>query len=164
MKKTLMALIAVLCLAVAAYAAETMHEGMHGGAMAKGERCPVCGMVPAMYPDWNTEIEFSDGSHAAFEGPKDMFKYYLDIPRYNPSKSQGNISKIEVRDYNSKARIDARKAFFVIWADVLGPMGHEPVAFEKEQDAQEFMKAHKGKGILRFEGITKDVLHSLDNP
>ncbi len=45
-----------------------------------------------------------------------------------------------------------------------GPMGHEPIPFEKEDDAKKFLKEHKGKKILRFQDITLKLLWSLDNP
>jgi nitrous oxide reductase accessory protein NosL len=159
MKKGLIVLIAALCLAVAAHAGEKPQ-----GVMASGERCPVCGMVAAMYPDWNTEVRFSDGSRAVFDGPKDLFKYYLDTAKYNPSKGRGDVIGVIVRDYYSKAPIDALKAFFVIWSDVYGPMGHEPIPFEKEADARKFLKDHKGKKILGFNDITPKLIVSLDNP
>jgi len=43
---------------------------------------------------------------------------------------------------------DALKALFVIWSDVYVPMGHEPIPFEKETYAKEFLKEHKGRKSL----------------
>jgi copper chaperone NosL len=60
--------------------------------------------------------------------------------------------------------MDVRTAFFVIWSDVYGPMGHELIPFENEADAKQFMKEHKGKRILRFQEIRPKIIHSLDNP
>jgi nitrous oxide reductase accessory protein NosL len=69
-----------------------------------------------------------------------------------------------VKDYYSTADIDARQAYFVIWSDVYGPMGHEPIPFEKEADAKEFLREHKGMKILSFKDVTPEVILSLDNP
>ena len=130
----------------------------------KRDKCPVCGMFVDMFADWNAVIEFADGRQAVFDGAKDMFKYYLDIRKYDPLKGKSAMQAISVKDYYSKESIDARQAFFVIWSDVYGPMGHEPIPFEKEADAKKFLKEHKGKQILRFKNITSRIIVSLDNP
>ena len=93
-----------------------------------------------------------------------MFKYYLNINKYNPPKNKKDITVISVKDDYSKASIDALRAFFVIWSDVYGPMGHEPIPFEKEADARKFLEEHKGKKILKFKDINSKVIRSLDNP
>ena len=47
-------------------------------------------------------------------------------------------------------------------SDIYGPMGRELIPFEKETDAREFMKDHKGKSMLRFTDVTPDILKGLD--
>ena len=121
-------------------------------------------MFVSMFPDWNARIEFKDDTEAFFDGAKCMFKYYLNLKKYNPPKTKKDMTIISVKDYYSKTSIDALQAFFVIWSDVYGPMGHEPIPFEKEADAKKFLKEHKGKKILRFKDITTKVILSLDNP
>ncbi len=128
------------------------------------DKCPVCGMFVAMFTDWNARIEFKDASEAIFDGAKCMFKYYLNIKKYHPTKDKKDVTVISVKDYYSKTSIDALQTFFVTWSDVYGPMGHEPIPFEKETDAKEFLKEHKGKKILRFKEIDSNVIFSLDNP
>jgi copper chaperone NosL len=81
-----------------------------------------------------------------------------------PSKNKKDVTVISVKDYYSKTSIDALQAFFVIWSNVYGPMGHEPIPFEKEADAKKFLKEHKGKKILMFKDIKPNVIFSLDNP
>ena len=148
-----------LCLVAASHAA-----GHEDATLSRDYRCPVCGMYVSMFPDWNARIKFKDSTVAILDGPKDMFKYYLDIKKYNPSKSKDEVTAILVKDYYSTAEIDAMQAYFVIWSDVYGPMGHEPIPFEKEADAKEFLAEHKGMKILRFQDVTRDVILSLDNP
>ena len=109
-------------------------------------------------------IEFKDTTAAIFDGAKCLFKYYLDIKKYDPTKNKEDITEISVMDYYSKTSIGALQAFFVIWSDVYGPMGHEPIPFEKETDAKKFMKEHKGKKILRFKDVNPNLIKSLDNP
>ena len=121
-------------------------------------------MLPSMFPEWSTRIQFKDGTSAAFEGTKDMFRYYLDITKYNPRQSQADITAISVKDFYSKAPINGFDAFYVIGSDVRGPMGYEPISFQKEEEAKKFLKEHKGKEILKFKDVTLDLIKSLDNP
>ena len=64
-----------------------------------GDKCPVCGMFVAKYPDFVDQIIFKDGTHAFFDGVKDMMKYYFDLPKYNPKKTKADIAAILVTDY-----------------------------------------------------------------
>lgn len=127
-------------------------------------KCPVCGMFVAMFADWNARIEFKNSYAASFDGSKCMFKYFLDIKKYNPSKSKDDISAVWVNDYTSKTATDALRAYYVVWSDVYGPMGHEPIPFAKEADALKFMKEHNGKQIIRINDVDMKLIISLDNP
>ena len=49
------------------------------GKPSRQDKCPVCGMFVYKYPDWVSEIIFKDGKTVFFDGPKDMFKYYLNL-------------------------------------------------------------------------------------
>jgi len=124
----------------------------------KNDKCRVCGMLVSVYPGWQCEIVFHDGTYAAFDGPKDMFKYYLNMSKYNPSKKQSDIAAIFVTEYYSTSMIDAEKAFYVKGSDVTGPMGVELVPIESAEKAKVFMKDHKGRKILKFSEITAEDL------
>ena len=126
------------------------------------DKCPVCGMFVAKYPDWLAEIIFKDGTYVVFDGAKDMFKYYLNLKKYNPSKRIEDIDSVYVKDYYNLTFIDGSKAYYVVGSDVFGPMGKEFIPLEKEADAKEFLKDHKGKSILRFKEISLEVIKNLD--
>jgi copper chaperone NosL len=126
------------------------------------DKCPVCGMFVAKYPDFLAEILFKDGSYAVFDGTKDMFKYYFNLKKYNPKKRLEDIDSVYVTDYYNLALIDGYQAFYVTGSDVYGPMGKELIPLEKEADAKEFMKDHKGQSILRFADITFETVKALD--
>jgi nitrous oxide reductase accessory protein NosL len=126
------------------------------------DKCAVCGMFVAKYPDWVASVEFDDGSHAFFDGAKDMFKFYFNTKKYNPSKSAQDIRGIYVTEYYSLTPIDGRKAYYVTGSDVYGPMGREIVPFGSVDAAGEFMKDHNGKRLLRFEDITGEMVRGLD--
>ena len=126
------------------------------------DKCPVCGMFVAMYPDWTTAILFKDGSHVFFDGAKDMFKYLLDPKRYDSVRRKEDIAAVMVKDYYGLSWIDARKAWYVLGSDVFGPMGREAIPLETEADAKEFMKDHKGLRIIRLSDVAPEVMKSLE--
>lgn len=126
------------------------------------DTCPVCGMFVARYPEWVATVVYKDGHAHHFDGAKDMFKYLLDLPKYAPGHQKEDIALIAVTEYYGLARIDARKALYVIGSDVLGPMGHELVPLASREDAEEFMRDHSGKQILSFEEVGRPVLPKLD--
>jgi nitrous oxide reductase accessory protein NosL len=126
------------------------------------DKCPVCGMFVAKYPDFIAVLTFKDETHAFFDGVKDMMKYYFSLQKYSPSKKRDDIGQIHVTDYYSLGLVDGFKAFYVVGSDVYGPMGKELIPFEKEADAGEFRKDHKGKSVLRFQDITQDIVKGLD--
>jgi nitrous oxide reductase accessory protein NosL len=129
---------------------------------APRDKCPVCGMFVAKYPDFLAEIIFRDGTYAFFDGAKDMFKYYFNLAKYNPKKKLSDIESIYVTDYYDLTLTDALKAFYVMGSDVYGPMGNELIPFQNSSDAQEFMKDHRGKTILKFQEITSEKIKGLD--
>jgi nitrous oxide reductase accessory protein NosL len=126
------------------------------------DKCPVCGMFVAKYPDFLAQIIFKDSSYAMFDGSKDMFKYYLDMNTYNPSKKQSDIDSLYVTDYYSLKPVDGLKAYYVTGSNVNGPMGRELIPFEKESDAREFLKDHKGRSIVKFRQVTAATLSAMD--
>jgi len=126
------------------------------------DKCPVCGMFVARYPDWVASTRVKSGTTYYFDGPKDMFSHYFDTPRYTPGQRQADIASMLVKEYYSLMMIDARSAFFVIGSDVHGPMGNELIPFASRKDAESFMADHKGKRVLRFNEITKELVKSLN--
>jgi copper chaperone NosL len=126
------------------------------------DKCPVCGMFVYKYPDFLAEILFKDGTYAVFDGTKDMFKYYFNLKKYHPSKSIAEIDSIHVTDYYSLDLTDGLGAYYVLGSDVYGPMGRELIPFQKESDAKEFLKDHKGEKILKFREVTHEMVKTLD--
>jgi copper chaperone NosL len=126
------------------------------------DKCPVCGMFVAKYPDWLAAIRRRDGSHVFFDGAKDMFKYLQDMKRYDPARRPEDVEIVAVMDYYGLTWIDARKAWYVLGSDVYGPMGKELIPLEMESDAREFMRDHKGIRIIKFSEATPEVVKTLD--
>ncbi|MEW6409517.1 MAG: nitrous oxide reductase accessory protein NosL [Nitrospirota bacterium] len=129
--------------------------------LKKTDKCPVCGMFVYKYPDWVAQIIFKDNTYAVFDGAKDMFKYYYNLNKYNPSKKKSDILAIYVTEYYSLKMVPAEKVFFIIRSNVYGPMGKELIPVETESGAKEFVKDHGGKRILRFNEITEITMEDL---
>ncbi len=126
------------------------------------DKCPVCGMFVAKYPDFLAVAIYQDGGYAVFDGAKDMFKYLHGLQRYAPSRWPADIGALYATDYYSLALIDGKRAWYAVGSDVYGPMGHELIPFAVEKEARGFMVDHKGKRLLRFDEVTPDVLKGLD--
>jgi copper chaperone NosL len=126
------------------------------------DKCPVCGMFVAKYPDWVATLVFKDNTRCYFDGPKDLFKFLLDLKQYAPGKRQSDIDRFFVTDYYAVSHVDGRTAFYVLGSDVYGPMGKELIPFAGEVEAREFLKDHGARRVLRFNEITPAVLKELD--
>jgi copper chaperone NosL len=129
---------------------------------APRDLCPVCGMVVSKYPAWTGTVVYRDGHAHHFDGAKDLFKYLFDLPRYTRGHQARDIVRIGVTEYYEVKRIDARQAWFVIGSDVLGPMGHELIPLASRADAEEFMRDHGGRRILRFDEVKRELPGKLD--
>ena len=147
----------VLCFATFGFAG-----GPKPATLAAKDKCPVCGMFVAKYPDFAAQIHFRDGTHAVFDGVKDMLKYYVNLLQYAPGRKKADITAIYVTNYYTLGLIDGYRACYVSGSDVFGPMGKELIPFDKKTDAQEFTRDHKGKTILAFKDINASVLNSLE--
>lgn len=153
-------LISVLCLIVVA--ASPIAASQKPLKPSRQDRCPVCGMFVWKDPDFLAQIIFKDGSYAMFDGAKDMFKYYLNMRIYNPTKTTADIDSIYVNDYYTLLPVDGRKAYFVIGSNITGPMGRELIPFATWFDARVFMKDHNGRAIVRFNQVTAAMLKEMD--
>jgi len=126
------------------------------------DTCPVCGMFVSRYPDWVATVLYQDGQAHHFDGPKDLFKYLLDLDKYAPGHRRADIAAIGVTEYYGLTRIDAQAAWYVIGSDVVGPMGYELIPLRTREEAEEFQRDHHGKRLLRFDEVTGSLLLQLD--
>jgi copper chaperone NosL len=126
------------------------------------DTCPVCGMFVAKYPHWIATVLYRDGHAHHFDGAKDLFKYLFNLSKWAPGHKPEDMAAIAVTEYYGLGRIPARNAWYVIGSDVLGPMGHELIPLATEAEAQEFLRDHTGKRILRFDEVRPDLPGELD--
>ena len=159
LRRHLLAMLLILGLAGPASAQEAL-----SGLPKPGVRdlCPVCGMLVSKYPNWTATVVYKDGHAHHFDGAKDLFKYLQELPKYAPGHRAEDMKHIAVTDFYNLQKIDARQALYVTRSDVLGPMGHELVPLVTDVDANDFMKDHKGKRILRFDQVPREIVEKLD--
>ena len=127
--------------------------------ISKKERCPVCGMFVAKYQPWITQIVLSDGEVSMFDGAKDMLAFYFEPQKYG-AKAGVKPGEIWVKDYYTREWINGRECVYVIGSDVYGPMGHEFIPFNSVEAAENFIKDHHGKKVLKFNEITLELVNS----
>ncbi len=106
--KRIFLMTVLVCLLIAGSALAAQKTSATPPAKAK---CPVCGMFVAKYPDWACSITFRDSTSVYFDGPKDLFTFYLDPGKYGPARKQADIADIHVKDYYSLAVIDGTAGF-----------------------------------------------------
>ena len=126
----------------------------------KDTRCPVCGMFVGKYPQWLSQARLSDGTVAAFDGIKDLAAYAFSPQEFGAAPG-AVVTDIAVRDYYSQAWMDGRQAHYVVGSDILGPMGHELIAFSSRAGAENFLQDHHGTEILGFAEISPQLIESL---
>jgi nitrous oxide reductase accessory protein NosL len=122
--------------------------------------CGVCGMRPARFPVWQTQIIFTDGSMVPFDGSKDMFRYLLNLDRFNPGKSRADVAAIWVKERFSNKWIDGESAYYVVGSSVRGPMGKDLVPFADADEAAG-LRAENGGTVMPFADITMQVIDTL---
>lgn len=153
MKKILLALLLLVAGSNAAAMADP------AATVGARERCPVCGMFVAKYPNWITQVRLADGTVRYFDGMKDLLAYYFQPAEFGGTA--GSIREIWAKDYYTLAWLDGRTAYYVVGSDVYGPMGLEFIPFASEKAAQAFAKDHHGKQVLPFKAITEELVNSL---
>jgi len=155
MKLTSIKIVLIICLVGLSSSAALSAEPQRPG---KKDRCPVCGMFVAPYPDWVTTIVLKDGQQIFFDGCKDLFRYYFKLPAGEGKGTRGEIAEIYVTEYYSTQLVPAHNVFFILGSDVYGPMGKELVPVAGKEFAETFMLDHSGTQILMFNEITPDML------
>lgn len=130
-------------------------------APAKGDKCPVCGMFVAKYPDWTAQIAWKDGTTSYCDGVKDLLVCLFDLDRYAPGRTRADVAAIYVTEYYAMTPVAAETAVYVAGSDVYGPMGAELIPFASRDDAEQFAKDHHGKRVLPFAELTPGLLQTL---
>ena len=134
--------------------------GDQAPAIGKEQRCPVCGMIPANYPKWRTQITFRDGTVTAFDSPAEMFRFLGNMAKYDSKHAATDIVRMEATDQVRRGLIEARRATYVSGSSARGPMGPDLPAFENRADAEFFVRTAGGR-MLNFDQAAKGAGSAL---
>ncbi len=122
------------------------------------DRCPVCGMFVAPYPDWIATIVLADEKLIFFDGCKDMFRYYLKKWGRPGETFPAEVGAVYVTDYYTTRLVPVESVLFVVGSDVYGPMGKELIPIAGRKAAETFMRDHGGTALYRFDQIKPELL------
>lgn len=131
--------------------------------VARNTRCPVCGMYPALSPQWIAQIVFNDQSASSFDSPVDLFRFLNNMIVFDKTHKPADVGAIWVADYGTRAWTDARKAFYVSGSQARGPMNEPNLpAFASRAAADAHARAQGGR-VLAYAEITRELIKSLGN-
>lgn len=154
LKKCVLVVWAVgVTIAAFAAAGEPPHPGPR-------DRCAVCGMFVAEYPNWVAAVVLEEGGTLFFDGPKDMFRFVHEPKKYahDDDIDRDEMVQIWVTDYYTTRMIDAEAASYVLGSDVMGPMGAELVPFATREQAESFRADHGGERVLTFQEVAPELV------
>lgn len=116
--------------------------------------CPYCGMDRAVFAYSRLYLQYDDGS--SFGGCS-LHCAALDLGL----KIDKTPLSIQVGDYNTKALIDAEKAFWTVGGTKMGVMTKRAKwAFNKKEDAEAYVNANGGD-ICGFEEAMKAAYEDM---
>lgn len=122
--------------------------------------CGKCGMFPAKYPRWQSQIVFKDGSMTPFDGCKCMFNFLLAMEEFDKTHSADDVQVVWVKDFDSGAWINGVDAHYVVGSAMMGPMGKELIPFADSGVAMKFHQ-EQGGAMMKYSEITPEVLKGL---
>ncbi|MFP8953980.1 nitrous oxide reductase accessory protein NosL [Natrialbaceae archaeon A-arb3/5] len=137
------------------YAIDFDHPGDEPVEFTDDQSCPVCGMTPTGYPDWQCQLAHEDGSGATFDTPGCLFAYYAVPP------TDSDVVAAWVTDFRTRELVDATEASFVIVTDSDAVpdevMDLNPRPFADSDDAVDYL------GEWDAEELTEDDIIELED-
>ena len=128
--------------------------------IAKDVSCGKCGMYPASYPRWQSQIIFKNDSMTPFDGCKCMFNFMNAINKYDKFHTGEDVAAVLVRDFTTGKWMNASEAHFVVGSKMMGPMGKELIPFADQEKAMKFHH-EQGGSMMMYVAITPEVLKTL---
>lgn len=122
--------------------------------------CGKCGMYPARYPKWQTQIVMKDGSMIPFDGCKCLFGFMFQMGQPDTKHTTADVAAVWVKDFYSGDWIPATDAYYVVGSDVMGPMGKELIPFGSHADAMAFQKENGGI-LAEYDTTSMETLKPL---
>lgn len=110
----------------------------HEMQITKGMVCRVCGMYIEKFRHTTVEIAFNDGSHGAYCGVACGLRAINE-------QGMDQVKEAYVTDWTTQQAVPFDKAYFVEGSDIVPDMIPNIIAFQSEDEAQAFQKAHSGQ-------------------
>lgn len=122
--------------------------------------CGKCGMYPAQFPQWQSQIIFKDGSMTPFDGCKCMYNFLFAMDKFDQKHSRDDVEVAWVKDFDSGKWVNAEDAYYVVGSSMMGPMGKELIPFADQATAMKFHQ-EQGGTVMAYGDINPDVLKTL---
>ena len=122
--------------------------------------CGKCGMYPARYPRWQSQIIFNDDTMTPFDGCKCMFNFIFAMDKFDQKHSKNDIAVAWVKDFNTGKWLNAEDASYVVGSNIMGPMGKELIPFADQAAAMKFQE-EQGGTMMKYEDINPEVMKTL---
>ena len=149
-----------------AYTAADASNRLAPRAVPEAARCPVCGMYPARYLKWGSQIIYADGATHFFDSPADLMLFLREPARYAKDHTAAipreEIAALYVTDYGGGQWVPAREAFFVLGSSIKGPMRSPDLPAFARREAAEALVAEHGGAVLDFASVeAEETLSTL---
>ncbi|MCK8603596.1 nitrous oxide reductase accessory protein NosL [Desulfoferrobacter suflitae] len=124
------------------------------------DRCPVCAMKVANYPNFSSALQLTDGRTYYFCGSGCMIRAWLHPDTFLAAPRE-DIKRAVVRDYFSGEQFDALAATWVAGSDVIGPMGPAMVPLKDAKLVEVFKRRHGGRATFLLQQMTDEKWQQL---
>jgi nitrous oxide reductase accessory protein NosL len=122
--------------------------------IAEHQSCPFCGMDRGQFAHSRVYIQFEDGTSF---GACSLHCAAIELA----VKIDKTVKSIQVGDYNTKALIDAEKAFWTIGGSKMGVMTKRAKwAFSTKEAAEAYVKENGGD-LADFETVMKAAYEDM---
>ncbi len=120
------------------------------------KECPLCGMIPARYPQFHCQLVLKNGDYVAFDSATGLLTYLLFPDK--TGMEPGKVSQVYFKDYVTEAWIPSDQTYFVVGSEIMGPMGIEFLAVDSEENALAVKRQEKGELIIQYQQIDRQFM------
>ncbi len=113
-------------------------------------RCSVCGMYPARYPEFRSQVSTADGKHYHFCSSQCLVAYQANPKQY--VKDAAKTTSIWVTVFQEDSSEYAMGLYYLVGSSIMGPMGKEAVPFRNKSTALKNASENGGK-VVRFKEL-----------
>ena len=114
-------------------------------------RCPTCGMYPARYPGFHSQISTAAGKHHHFCSSQCLVAYQANPGKY--VKDAAKTASIWVTVFQEGSYEYAMGLYYLVGSSIMGPMGKEAVPYRNKSAAAKSARENGGK-VVRFKELT----------